>query len=432
MNSVVPRDPSPDVDWGNLGFNIIRTRSYIKYTYKNSTWSDGQLINIEKGNNNDPILPIHLASTGINYGQALFEGLKAVRMQDNKIRILRPNLHAHRLARSAKTTCMPSPSVEMFCDACRRVVADNADFVPPLSLSGAALYIRPVLIATGPQLGLTPSDEYVFYVFVNPVSSYYAASSNSTQLKPIKALIMDQLDRAAPFGTGHIKLAGNYVSGMLPTSYAKIKGGYTVLLFLDAQTRTYIEEFSTSNFVGLVHDETTNTTTYVTPCSKSILNSVTNRSLAELASAKFGWKVEKRTVLYDELRNGGFDEIAAVGTAVVIAPVNEVHRQKIRNVIMVKKDVNNGQLVRETIDLENDMDTTIFDVLADYVRIAKLKESGSTNNDEEVIIEDDLEVVKVPAKKNFEGVNKLFSTYQRILRGEEEDTLGWMWPKEGI
>jgi branched-chain amino acid aminotransferase len=199
----------------------------------------------------------------------------------------------------------------MFMEACRMAVRDNLGFVPPYGTNGA-LYIRPVLFGSGPRIGLQPADEYIFIVLVIPVADYYKGG-----LKPVQAVVIDNYDRAAPRGVGNVKVAGNYASDLLPNVAAK-KAGFPIGLYLDAKTNSFVEEFSTSNFLAIDKNGA-----YVTPKSGAILASVTNKSLMELAADE-GMDVQVRPVKIDEIMSGNFREVAACGTAVVVTPINKV------------------------------------------------------------------------------------------------------------
>jgi branched-chain amino acid aminotransferase len=237
--------------------------------------------------------------------------MKAFRQKSGKIVIFRPEENAERMMRTAKRCVMPPVPVEMFVDACDKVVAANEEFVPPYG-TGGSLYLRPLLIGTGPQIGVAPAHEYTFMVMVMPVGAYYKGG-----LKPVRAVILDDWDRAAPHGMGDVKVGGNYAASLYAHEKAK-HDGWPVELYLDAQTHSYVEEFSTSNFLGIKADGT-----YVTPDSCSVLPSVTNKSLRQCAE-DLGWKVETRKIPYEEIKE--FAEVAACGTAVVVTPVWEITR----------------------------------------------------------------------------------------------------------
>jgi branched-chain amino acid aminotransferase len=184
------------LDWNNLKFEYLQTRSFIKYVWNGVCWDDGALIN-------EPYINLHIDATCLHYGQSCFEGLKAFHMADGKIRIFRPLLNAKRLQSSCMAVSLEPPPFDLFLDALKRVVDDNSDFVPPYG-SGGSLYIRPFVIGSGVQIGLSPSPETTLMIFVNPVGNYYAGGIGS----PVKALIMHGFDRAAPKGTGNVKVGG--------------------------------------------------------------------------------------------------------------------------------------------------------------------------------------------------------------------------------
>eukprot|EP00747_Dinoflagellata_sp_TGD_P219099 gnl/TRDRNA2_/TRDRNA2_91272_c0_seq1.p1 gnl/TRDRNA2_/TRDRNA2_91272_c0~~gnl/TRDRNA2_/TRDRNA2_91272_c0_seq1.p1 ORF type:complete len:464 (+),score=85.60 gnl/TRDRNA2_/TRDRNA2_91272_c0_seq1:58-1449(+) len=296
-----------NLDWPNLGFQYRDTNGHLKLVWREGEgWAAPEWV---EGNE----VTMHVAATVLHYGQAVFEGLKAHAQPDGSVALFRPQGNAERLARSCSRIKMPCISEEQFLDACREVVRKNLEFVPPYG-SGGALYLRPVMFGTGPRIGLQPSGEYTFLLLCTPVGDYYKGGMGS----PVKAEVIDDYDRAAPQGVGAAKVAGNYAADLLPATESKARG-YPVCLYLDAATHTLVEEFSTSNFMGITEDGKT----FVTPDSPAILPSVTNACLQQLA-ADMGLKVEKRPVPIEELES--FSEAAAVGTAVVITPVASIQR----------------------------------------------------------------------------------------------------------
>jgi branched-chain amino acid aminotransferase len=295
---------SVSIDWGNLGFSYTQTACHIRYVWRDGTWSGGDLVE-------DPYLSVHVAATGLHYGQSGFEGLKAFKGQDGRVRIFRPDANGERLVRTAQRVCMPEIPVQMFKDACLRIVEANLDYVPPYESDGA-LYIRPLLFGSGARIGLQPADEYTFIVMVVPVGAYYKSG-----LKPVRAVVVEDFDRAAPHGVGHVKVAGNYAAGMIPHEQAVAKG-FPMELYLDAAEHRYVEEFGTSNFIAITQDNR-----YVTAKSPSILPSITNLSLQQLAVDR-GMACEARPIPFEEV--GSFTEVGACGTAVVLTPVYEIHR----------------------------------------------------------------------------------------------------------
>ena len=297
-----------NIQWDKLKFEFQPTRSNIRFFYKDGKWDDGKLYN-----NYD--ITLSVAANCMHYGQAAFEGLKAFTCKDGKVRIFRPVENARRMNSTIEYLMMPHFPEEKFVAAVKKVVKDNIDYVPPYG-TGGSLYIRPVIVGTTPQIGISAATEYALIIMVVPVGPYYKGG-----IKPVKAMIHDEVDRAAPHGTGHIKVAGNYAASLYPTSLAK-KAGCAVMLFLDSKTHELVEEFGTSNFFGITRDGK-----YITPDSKSILPSITNNSLMQIAE-DLGIQVERRPVHKSELET--LAEVGACGTAVVITPVGEiVHHDKV-------------------------------------------------------------------------------------------------------
>ena len=292
------------IDWASLGFQYMDTNCHIRHVWRDGRWDAGELVP-------EPYLKMHIAATALHYGQAAFEGLKAFTCKDGKVRLFRPQANARRLAASARRTRMAEVPEDLFIEAVRRVVAANREFVPPYG-SGGSLYVRPLLIGTGAQIGVNPAKEYAFIVLVTPVGAYYKGG-----LTPVRAVVLDDYDRAAPHGLGQVKVGGNYAASLEPHHVAH-EMGFPVELYLDAREHRYIEEFGTSNFIAITHDGR-----YVTAASSSILPSITNDGLQAVAREQ-GLAVEVRPVAFEELPQ--FAEVAACGTAVVITPVNEIVR----------------------------------------------------------------------------------------------------------
>ncbi|MEW6525786.1 MAG: branched-chain amino acid aminotransferase [Spirochaetota bacterium] len=290
------------LDWQNLPFGYIKTDYNIRYFYKDGKWSGGEL-------STEETIPIHIAAPGLHYGQQAFEGLKVFETVDGRIVAFRPDENAKRMQRSCERIFIPEVPVDMFIEAVDKVVAANAKFVPPFG-TGASLYVRPVIYGAGARVGLGPADEYVFIVFVTPVGPYYKGG-----FKPVKALVVEQYDRAAPNGVGDCKVGGNYAAGLRGGEYAK-KKGFPIPLYLDPKEKKYVDEFGTSNFIAIKGN------TYLTPESNSILPSITNKSLMDIATL-LGMNVDKRPIAIDEVEH--FDEVGAVGTAAVITPVCSIH-----------------------------------------------------------------------------------------------------------
>ncbi|CAL6081863.1 Branched-chain_amino acid aminotransferase [Hexamita inflata] len=307
-----PRAADPKtLDFKSLSFKYTQTRSFIMYTSKNGVWDQGKLVS-------NPYIPMHIAACALHYGQAVFEGLKAFRAEDNSIRVFRPQENARRMIDSCKRLCMDFPSEELFMTAVERVVRDNEDYVPPY-VSGGSLYLRPICFGHGAQIGVAPTTEYTFLILVTPVGAYYKGG-----LQGVRAQVITDFDRAAPRGTGAVKCAGNYAASLLPHVMSG-KAGFPIELYLDAKTNSKVEEFSTSNFFGIrvVEKDGKKIVQYHTPCSPSILPSITNKTLREICEHYLNWEVCLEDVFINEIDQ--FSEIGATGTAVVVTPVKEVH-----------------------------------------------------------------------------------------------------------
>jgi branched-chain amino acid aminotransferase len=290
-----------NLDWKNLPFGYIKTNYNVRCYYRNGAWGELEISSSET-------IDLHMAATALHYGQEAFEGLKAYRGKDDQIRIFRVEENAKRMANTAAYISMAPPPADLFIKAVKTVVKLNKEFVPPYE-SGASLYIRPLLIGSGPQVGVKPADEFLFLIFVTPVGPYYKQG-----LFPMDAMIERLSDRAAPLGTGHIKVGGNY-AGSLPAQNRAHDLGYAVSIYLDAREKKYIDEAGTANFFGIKNY------TYITPNSTSILPSITNLSLLKLTE-HLGMKVERRQIPVEELPT--FEEAGACGTAAVITPFNKI------------------------------------------------------------------------------------------------------------
>ncbi|HYM04565.1 MAG TPA: branched-chain amino acid aminotransferase [Stellaceae bacterium] len=292
------------ISWKELGFRYLDTGAYVRADFTGGAWSSPQLC---AGTS----LQLHIAATCLHYGQACFEGSKAFRQADGRIGCFRSDAHARRMIMSARRLAMTPPPESLFLEAVRMIVKGNEGFVPPFG-TGATFYVRPLLIGTSAVIGVHPSDDYAFIVFGMPVGPYYKDG-----MVPVRAYVQEDYDRAAPHGVGHVKAAGNYAAGLVGDMEVKAKG-YPVSLYLDSATHTLIDEFGTSNFIGITRDGA-----YVTPKSASILESVTNDSLRVIAG-ELGLRVEHRPIRWSELQD--FVEIGACGTAAVITPICSITR----------------------------------------------------------------------------------------------------------
>lgn len=290
-----------NIKWAELPFGYMKTDYNVRCCYKDGQWGELEVSSSE-------ILNIHIAATCLHYGQEAFEGLKAFRGKDGKIRVFRMDENAKRLQASSRGIKMAEFPIEKFEEAVRKVILLNQRFIPPYE-SGSALYIRPLLIGTGAQVGVKPATEYTFLVFVTPVGPYFKDG-----FKPAKVCIMRDYDRAAPKGTGNIKVGGNYAASLAAGQKAQ-EGGYAAVLYLDPKEKKYLDECGPANFFAIKGN------TYITPASASILPSITNKSITQLAE-KMGMTVERRPVPLEELST--FDEAAECGTAAVITPISQI------------------------------------------------------------------------------------------------------------
>ena len=290
-----------NLDWKNLPFGYLKTDFNIRCIYKDGNWGNLEVSSSE-------YIDIHIAATGLHYGQEAFEGLKAYMGKDGKVRLFRWEENAKRMKLSAEGIKMAAFPYELFKAALFKVIELNKRFVPPYG-SGATLYIRPLLYGSGAEVGVKPASEYTFVLFVTPVGPYFKEG-----VKPVNMLICRDSDRAAPLGTGNFKVGGNYAASMRAIISARDKG-YSNTIFLDSKEKKYIDECGPANFFGIKDN------TYITPKSESILNSITNMSLIEIAGS-MGMKTERRQIPVEELST--FSETGACGTAAVISPIAKI------------------------------------------------------------------------------------------------------------
>lgn len=292
-----------NIDWGSLGFGYMPTDSRYVSIYSDGKWDEGRMVA-------DPNVTINESAGVLQYAQTCFEGLKAYTTKDGSIVTFRPDLNAARMKDTCNRLMMPAFPEERFIEALDMLVKANAAYVPPFG-SGATLYVRPYLFGSGPVIGVAPSPEYTFRMFCTPVGAYFKGG-----VKPIK-LTVSPYDRAAPHGTGHIKAGLNYAMSLYAGYEAK-HAGFAENLYLDAATRTKVEETGGANFLFVTKDGKV-----VTPKSNTILPSITRRSLMIVAKEYLGLECEEREVMFDEVRE--FAECGLCGTAAVISPVGSIN-----------------------------------------------------------------------------------------------------------
>jgi branched-chain amino acid aminotransferase len=304
-----------EIEWSKLPFGYFKTDYNLRCYYRDGKWGEIEISSSE-------IVNMHMAATCLHYGQEAFEGMKAYRGKDGKVRLFRWEENAKRMQRSAEGILMAKVPETLFKEMVFKVVKLNERFVPPYG-HGAALYIRPLLLGTGVQIGVSPANEYMFMVFVGPVGPYFKEGFN-----PVKMQVIRDIDRAAPLGTGHIKVGGNYAGSLRASERAKSEG-FASVIFLEAKEKKYIDEAGPANFFG-IKDKT-----YITPKSDSILPSITNMSLMRLAE-DLGLKVERRKVAVEELAE--FEEAGACGTAAIISPIGSIVERESGKIYTFSKD----------------------------------------------------------------------------------------------
>ncbi len=308
-----------DIEWDKLPFAYFKTDYNVRCYFRDGQWGEIEVSSSEYVN-------IHMASSSLHYGQEAFEGLKAFRGIDNKIRIFRWEENFKRMESTAQGILMAPVTKDLFHDMLMKVVSLNEKYIPAYG-SGASLYIRPLLIGTGACVGVKPSDEYLFLIFVGPVGPYFKEG-----FSPVSIQIARDADRAAPLGTGKFKVGGNYAASLASGERAHHEG-YSACLYLDAREKKYIDECGPANFFGVKGNK------YITPKSTSILPSITNKSLMTLAE-DMGMVVEQRHIPVEELKE--FDEVGACGTAAVISPIKLIQDRETGEVYKYCKDGNAG------------------------------------------------------------------------------------------
>jgi len=290
------------LDWKNLGFSYIKTDYRFIAHWKDGKWDNGELTT-------DSTLHIHEGSTALHYGQQCFEGLKAYRCKDGSINLFRPDQNAKRMQNTCARLLMPQVPTELFIRACKEVVKANEKWLAPYG-SGATLYLRPFVIGVGENIGVRPAPEYIFSVFCCPVGAYFKGG-----MKPSNFLVTDY-DRAAPHGTGGVKVGGNYAASLLPHELAAERK-FADAIYLDPKTHTKIEEVGAANFFGITRDNK-----FITPLSPSILPSITKYSLLYLAKERLGMETIEGDVYINELDQ--FAEAGACGPAAVFSPIGGI------------------------------------------------------------------------------------------------------------
>ena len=311
-----------DINWKELGFTYRPTNSMFVTHWKDGQWDEGQLVEDNK-------LTIDVSATCLHYGQQSFEGMKAYRTKDGRILLFRPDMNSKRMNRTADRLMMPQYPEDKFIEAVKQVVRANEEFIPPYG-TGGSLYIRPMEIGIGPNLGVRPAPEFLLAIFVSPVGAYFKGG-----LSPVN-FVTTKYDRAAAYGTGQAKCGGNYAASLLPHKLA-VDEGYADCIYLDPLTHTKIDEVGAANFFGITKDNR-----FVTPISSSILGSITKYSLLQCAK-DLGMEASEEEVFVDNLDI--FAEAGACGTAAVISPIGSITHDGVKHVFYDENNV--GPKTRE-------------------------------------------------------------------------------------
>ena len=292
-----------NIDWDSLTFSLNPTRSmFVAECVEGGEWETGKLIPYGD-------VKISPAAGVLNYGQGVFEGIKAFRSSRDRIIFFRLDKNAIRFYRSCKRLCIPPVPVEMFMEAVAEVVKDNADYVPPIGKG--SLYIRPVAWGSGPVLGVKPAPSYTFLIFVSPVGPYFKDG-----VKPLNLRVTHNFHRAAPKGIGNAKAIGNYSASLYPRQLA-IEGGFDEVIYLNAANENLVEEVGSANLFALKGN------VLKTPrLAGSILPGVTRDSVIKIAQDILEIDVQETDLTLNEMLNA--DEVFCTGTAVVVTPIGKI------------------------------------------------------------------------------------------------------------
>ena len=292
-----------DIDWDKLGFNVHPTRSIWKGECKiDETWSNGKLVPYGK-------IEMSPASCVLNYGQGVFEGMKAYHSAKDRIVLFRPNRNANRMKESTRRLCIPIMEKDYFINAVSKTVKDNIDYIPPHGKG--SMYVRPITFGITPSISVGPAVDYLFMVFGSPVGSYFKDG-----VKPLHLLISNEYHRAAPKGIGNAKAIGNYSASLLPGTSAKSQG-YNDVIYLRAANENCVEEMGSANLFAIMGK------VLKTPkLGGSILPGVTRNSVLKIASEILGLEIDEGDLTIAELLRA--DEVFCSGTAVVVTPVGKV------------------------------------------------------------------------------------------------------------
>ena len=327
MNHSINRPAKKDLDWENLSFNYNASDFRFQAFFRDGNWQAGTLTRDEN-------LVIHESSSAIHYAQQCFEGMKAYTAKDGDVLLFRPELNFERMRATAQRLMIPELPKELFFQGVEEVVRQNYAYIPPFG-AGASLYIRPLLIGIGKNLGVRPAPEFMFRVFVSPVGPYY----KSGKIQPITLFISD-FDRAAPKGIGNIKAGANYAPGLFHQIRAKQMGADEIM-FLDPLQHKFMEEAGTTNLLVLTKDRK-----LLSPKAETILPSITRRSLMHIGKELLQLETEERPIdFYQEVDN--FQEVAICGTAAVLTPVGKIIDSQARSFTFFDQGKTAGPVMTE-------------------------------------------------------------------------------------
>lgn len=311
-----------NMNWKELGFAYHKCNSMFVTKWKDGFWDEGHMVE-------EDMINIHVSSTCLHYGQESFEGMKAYRAKDGRILLFRPDMNSKRMNRTAERMLMPTYPEDKFIEAVKKVVKANEEFIPPYG-TGGSLYLRPMEIGIGANLGVRPAPEYMLAIFASPVGAYFKAG-----LAPVN-FVTTHYDRAAAYGTGQAKVGGNYAASLLPHKEA-VDAGYADCIYLDPLTHTKIDEVGAANFFGITKDNK-----FITPISSSILGSITKYSLLQCAK-DLGMDAQEGEVFINKLDE--FAETGACGTAAVITPIGSITHEGKKYVFYDENEV--GPITRK-------------------------------------------------------------------------------------
>lgn len=303
MNTILAqKSKMSNIDFDNLNFGEIFTDHMFVCDFINGKWSTPEILPYQS-------IQLDPSTSVFHYGQAVFEGMKAYKDDEDRVWLFRPDQNFERINKSSKRLSIPEFPKEYFFEGLEKLLAIDTDWIR--KGVGNSLYIRPFVFASQAGVQATASNAYKFMIICSPVASYYASGDVYVQ-------VAEKYSRAASGGVGYAKAAGNYAAQFYPTSLA-LKEGYQQIIWTDANNHEFLEEAGTMNIFFRIND-----TLITTPVSDRILDGVTRKSILKIAEYS-GIKTEVRPLSIDELisskKEGSLKEIFGAGTAVVVSPI---------------------------------------------------------------------------------------------------------------